>query len=119
MSSRPRLLSNGAPTIRLQFLAGRLYDLGPRPLYELLKELVERDGIDLVASLEGYARLDPSIVQALRGRDLRPGVHYVTRTFPRRLKPRRPRARTSESTTEKSDAPVAALRICANDEVGS
>jgi hypothetical protein len=81
MSSRRRLLSNGAPAVRLQFLAGRLHALGPRPLYEFLKELVERDRIDLVARLERYARLDPSALEAIGGCEFPPSVADITWTF--------------------------------------
>jgi hypothetical protein len=51
------------PDARLRHLAGRLHDLGPRPLYEFLRE-IER-GADLLQRLERYAELDPAIVAAI------------------------------------------------------
>ena len=51
------------PLVRLQYLAGRLHALGPRPTYELLRELAA--GADLLNRLEVYARLDPDMVRAL------------------------------------------------------
>lgn len=56
-------LSNGAPSrneipiARLQYLASRIYKLGPRPLFELLRELAS--GADLSSALERYARHEP------------------------------------------------------------
>lgn len=52
-----------APPERLGFLAQRLHDLGPRPLFEYLREIAA--GRDPIDRLEAYARLDPSIVHAL------------------------------------------------------
>jgi hypothetical protein len=51
------------PLVRLQYLAARLHALGPRPTYELLRELAT--GEDLCDRLEVYARLDPDMVRAL------------------------------------------------------
>jgi hypothetical protein len=42
---------------RLRLLAGRIHRLGPRPLYELLRELDA--GAELGPRLEAYARLAP------------------------------------------------------------
>ena len=53
-------LSNSAPSrneipiARLQYLANRIYRLGPRPFFELLRELAS--GADLMFVLERYAR---------------------------------------------------------------
>jgi hypothetical protein len=53
--------SNGAPSrneipiARLQYLANRIHKLGPRPLFELLRELAS--GADLTFVLERYARI--------------------------------------------------------------
>jgi hypothetical protein len=44
-------------------LGGHLHALGPRPVAELLLELDEK--VDVLARLEAYARLDPSIVKYL------------------------------------------------------
>lgn len=53
------------PDIRLQYLAARLHALGPRPTYELLREVAA--GADLFNRLEVYGRLDRDIVRALGG----------------------------------------------------
>jgi hypothetical protein len=56
-------LSNGArsrneiPIARLQYLASRIHKLGPRPFFELLRELTS--GADLMCVLERYARIEP------------------------------------------------------------
>jgi hypothetical protein len=56
-------LSNGAqsrneiPIARLQYLASRIHKLGPRPFFELLRELAS--GADLPSVLERYARIEP------------------------------------------------------------
>jgi hypothetical protein len=42
---------------RLRLLADRLHQLGPRPLYEFLRELMA--GADLLPRLETYAGLSP------------------------------------------------------------
>lgn len=44
-------------SVRLKYLASRIHELGPRPLYELLSEL--SDGADLGTVLERYASLAP------------------------------------------------------------
>jgi hypothetical protein len=51
--------------VRLQRLVARLHALGPRPMYELVRELAA--GADLFDRLEVYSRLDPHIVRALGG----------------------------------------------------
>jgi hypothetical protein len=48
---------NEIPIARLQYLANTIHKLGPRPLYQLLRELA--DGADLATALERYARLGP------------------------------------------------------------
>ena len=50
-------LSTAIPDARLRLLTDRLHRLGPRPLYEFLREL--RDGADLLPRLEAYARIAP------------------------------------------------------------
>jgi hypothetical protein len=52
----------------------RLHRLGPRPVGELLLELIEAHGIeaDVLARLEDYATLDPAMVDRLDGRDWPP-----------------------------------------------
>jgi hypothetical protein len=51
--------------LRRDFVARRVHALGPRPLYELLRELAS--GADLLTRLEAYARLDPALTAALGG----------------------------------------------------
>jgi hypothetical protein len=46
---------NEIPIARLQYLASRIHKLGPRPFFELLRELAS--GADLMLALERYARL--------------------------------------------------------------
>ena len=48
---------------RLKHLAVKVHALGPRPLFELLREL--EDGANLMARLERYAMLNPDVVVAL------------------------------------------------------
>ncbi len=50
------------PDARLRLLAHRLHALGPRPLYEYLKEL--SSGADLLERLERYAQLDRELIAA-------------------------------------------------------
>jgi hypothetical protein len=50
-------LAAGMPDARLRLLADRLHRLGPRPLYEFLRELI--NGAELLPRLEVYARLAP------------------------------------------------------------
>jgi hypothetical protein len=52
--------SAGPDDARLRRLTARVHELGPRPLYELIREVL--DGADLCARLE---RLDPAICQYL------------------------------------------------------
>jgi hypothetical protein len=53
-TARPR---NEIPIARLQYLASRIHKLGPRPLFELLRELASC--ADLMFVLERYARIAP------------------------------------------------------------
>jgi hypothetical protein len=64
------------PPERLQFLAARIHELGPRPLYELCREL-ER-GAELHPALEKYAALAPlaDFIRA-HGGDRLPEVRLV------------------------------------------
>jgi hypothetical protein len=48
---------NQIPIARLRYLATKVHRLGPRPLFELLREL--DSGADLLFVLERYARIDP------------------------------------------------------------
>jgi hypothetical protein len=60
---KTKRLPNGAPAVRLRFLAQRLHDLGPRPLHGFHEEILK--GADLVTTLERHAAIDPRIVDAL------------------------------------------------------
>ena len=64
---------------RLRFLARRIHRLGSRPLYELLRELV--DGADPLPQLEAYAALAPlaGFIAHLDGDQLQPAVRLVRR----------------------------------------
>jgi hypothetical protein len=76
-------LSNGAqsrneiPIARLQYLASRIHKLGPRPLFELLRELAL--GADLMFVLERYARIAPlaGFITQLNGDRLPPPARIV------------------------------------------
>jgi hypothetical protein len=62
---------------RLRLLAERIHRLGPRPLYELLRELV--DGAEVLPRLEAYAAISPlgSFITELDGDQLPPPVRLV------------------------------------------
>jgi hypothetical protein len=51
--------------LRLRRLAAALHELGPRPIYEFLREI--EDGADLRARLEVYAALPAGFVRANGG----------------------------------------------------
>lgn len=51
--------------LRLQFLAGRLHALGPKPLFHFLSE-VER-GAEIRSHLEKYSQLPADFIKAYRG----------------------------------------------------
>jgi hypothetical protein len=59
---------------RLRRLADQLHALGPRPIFEYLREIIA--GADPAARLERYAELDPDVVRALGG-DRLPPAHRV------------------------------------------
>jgi hypothetical protein len=60
--------------LRLRRLASALHALGPRPIYEFLKEI--EAGADVRARLEAYARLPAAFVRA-NGGDKFPPVAYA------------------------------------------
>ena len=62
---------------RLRHLAQRLHSLGPRPIFELLKEIA--NGGDLWRRLECSAELDPEIVGALGADELPSYTRLVQR----------------------------------------
>jgi hypothetical protein len=81
-----RPLPNGAPAWRLRHLAQHLHDLGPRALYEFLRELLDRqmpDAQAFVDRLERYARLPPEAMRAIGGYEIPPPVLDITWTFRR------------------------------------
>lgn len=77
--ARVRALPNGAPSVRLRFLAQRLHELGSRSIHGLLGQILKGD--DVVATLENYARFDPRVMEAFGGRDLPPPMRDITWTL--------------------------------------
>ena len=67
--------------IKFQRLVGHLHRLGPRPVAELLTELVgtdEQARSDVLHLLEKYGGLDPALVRALGGSGFpAPPIHEV------------------------------------------
>jgi hypothetical protein len=65
------------PIVRLHYLASRIHRLGPRPLFEFLRELAA--GADLFDTLERYARLVPlaGFIEDLNGDQLPPPARLV------------------------------------------
>jgi len=61
--------------LRLRYLAARLHDRGPKPLFHFLDE-VER-GEPLRPHLEVYARWPVAFIKANRGDQFVPAVHIV------------------------------------------
>jgi len=63
----------GAAAVRVTRQVQRLHDLGARPLMEFLTELASDPATrtDIELNLSRYARLDPGLVAALGGRELR------------------------------------------------
>jgi hypothetical protein len=57
--------SASVPDGRLRRLASLVHQLGPRPLFELFRELVA--GADPLARIEAYGAIDPDILEALGG----------------------------------------------------
>lgn len=69
-------LDDPATRLRFQRLAGRLHELGPRPVGEFIAELVETLPVsagEVIDRLERYGQLDPATVRAL-GADRFPPV---------------------------------------------
>ncbi len=67
--------------VKFQRLVGHLHALGPRPVAELLAELVGHDEqarSDVFCLLEKYSGLDPALVRALGGSGFpAPPIHEV------------------------------------------
>jgi hypothetical protein len=68
---------NEIPVARLKRLAATIHRLGPRPLFELLREI--EAGSDLLRTLERYAKLEPltNFLVHLNGDQLPPPVRLV------------------------------------------
>jgi hypothetical protein len=68
---------NEIPVARLKRLAATIHRLGPRPLFELLREV--EAGSDLLRTLERYARLEPltDFIVHLKGDQLPPPARLV------------------------------------------
>jgi hypothetical protein len=64
---------------RLRLLAEHIHRLGPRPLYELFRELA--DGAEVLPRLEAYAAIAPlaQFIAELDGDQLPPPVRLVRR----------------------------------------
>jgi hypothetical protein len=62
---RPPHASTSLPDERLRYLAPQIHQLGPRPLFELFREV--RDGAPLAVTLEAYGRLPADFIHALGG----------------------------------------------------
>jgi hypothetical protein len=60
---------------RLRYLVGLLHDLGPRSLYEFIRELEQ--GADLRDRLETYARLPRNFIAACGGDLLPPAARLL------------------------------------------
>ncbi len=64
-----RKMAQPVSDARLRRLCARLHALGPRPLYELFREVL--DGADPLARLERYAEIDAAIVKYLGADQMR------------------------------------------------
>ena len=67
--------SNNANRARLQHLAAALHALGPRPLFEFLREV--ENGADLRSRLEVYARYPASFIHANGGDVIPPSIFVI------------------------------------------
>jgi hypothetical protein len=61
--------------LRLRRLAAALHDLGPRPLFEFLREV--EAGADVRARLEAYARLPAGFIRENGGDQFQPVAYAV------------------------------------------
>jgi hypothetical protein len=75
--SNRTLSRNEIPIARFQYLASKIHRLGPRPLFELLREL--DSGADLIFVLERYARIESftGFITQLNGDQLPPPARLV------------------------------------------
>jgi hypothetical protein len=60
-------------SLRLTVLAQRVHDLGPRPLYELMRQIVAGDG-EPMALFEKYGALPAELIRAYRADTFSPNV---------------------------------------------
>ena len=62
---------------RLRYLAAQIHPLGPRPLFELFREI--EAGSDFLRTLENYARLSSLVdfISCLDGDQLPPPVRLI------------------------------------------
>jgi hypothetical protein len=58
-------MTNAPADLRLRRLASALHELGPRPLFEFLREI--EGGADIRTSLETYAALPANFIRANGG----------------------------------------------------
>ena len=76
----------GPDKLRRQHLAARIRQLGPRPLLELIEEVLAavsssyHGAIDEI--IETYARLNPDLVKAIGGDRFPPGPLHIVRRRP-------------------------------------
>ncbi len=69
-------MSNAPADLRLRRLASALHELGPRPIYEFLREV--EAGADVRARLEIYAALPAGFVRANGGDEFPPTAFALT-----------------------------------------
>jgi len=62
---------------RLRHVAQQIHDLGARPLFELLAELVDGGGEQVLDRLERYASLPADFIADYGGRNL-PGLQVLS-----------------------------------------
>ena len=62
--------------LRLRHLAQQVYDLGPRPLHELMCQIVAGDG-EPMALFERYGALPADLIRAYRGDQFPPRLFLL------------------------------------------
>lgn len=67
--------SNSEKSIRLQHLAAALHALGPRPLFEFLREI--EAGADVRQRLEVYAALPVALIRGYGGDQFAPALFAI------------------------------------------
>jgi hypothetical protein len=63
--------------IRLKYLAGRIHQLGPAPLYYLLSDIEQQSSGDLRELFEQYAQLPAELIKVYRGDQFAPPVSLI------------------------------------------